>query len=118
MNDEKKALEQIKAVYDDGTALINGREYKFLGTTHIVRRRVFAYFTKIQGQLQQGDFSFLSSAEFEQIEKDINNMVTFNDNLLSKIKNHWEEFPEDYIPFISTALGVISYPFLRGILTV
>ena len=114
---KKKALELIRAVYEDGVAEINGREYKFLGTTHIKRRRVFAFFSSIQKQVEAKDFSFLDSPAFDQVEKVINEMVTYNDILLAKSKTHWEDYPEDYIHFISTALGVVSYPFLRGSLT-
>ena len=121
---KKKALAQIKAVYDDGVADINGREYKFLGTTHAIRRKIFAYSTKIQKDLGVGDFSFLASSEFVAIEKEINKMVTFQGNLLKTImgedgksKNHWDEYPEDYVKFITCAMGVIGYPFLKGSLT-
>lgn len=115
--DQEKALEMIKAVYDDGCAEINGREYKFLGTTHIKRRRVFAFFSSIQNSITSGDLRFLDTAEFTPVEKVISEMVTVNDTILAKSVNHWEEYPEDYIQFISVAMGVISYPFLRGSLT-
>ena len=114
---EQEALDQIKAVYDDNCAEINGRKYKFTITTHITRRKIFAFFSKVQHDIKRGDFSFLASSEFAKIEKEINNIITFDGNLLGKIDDHWEEYPEDYLNFISVALGVISYPFLKGNLT-
>lgn len=118
MDEQKKAaLAQIKAVYEDGAAEINGREYKFHVTTHITRRKIFAFFTSIQNGIAASDFSFLASPKFAEVEKDINKMVTFDGNLLSKLDNHWDEYPEDYINFITCAMGVISYPFLKGSLT-
>lgn len=114
----KEALAMIQAVYNDGEAEINGRVYKFLGTTHIKRRRVFAFFTSVQDQIKTGNFLFLDSPEFKSVEAAMNDMITFEDSLLSKIKGHWEDYPEDYMTLISTAMGVISYPFLRGSLTV
>lgn len=113
----KAALTMIKAVYDDGEAEINGNKYTFLGTTHAKRRKVFAFFSSIQRQIEQGNFSFLDTADFKPVEDTINGMVTFDGDLLSKKKDHWEEYPEDYLNFVSTAMGVISYPFLKGSLT-
>ena len=112
-----KAAAMIKAVYDDGEAEINGRKYKFTTTTHIVRRKIFSFFTSIQNELEAGNFSFLDSPEFEPVETAINKIITFDDNLLDKSPDHWEKYPEDYLQFISVAMGVISYPFLKGNLT-
>jgi len=117
LTDREKALAQIKAVYDDQAAEINGRSYKFTGTNHNTRRKIFAYFTSIQNDIQAGNFSFLSSPGFVPIEKAINDIITFDGSLVSKLPEHWEDHPEDYIKFISIALQVISYPFLKGSLT-
>lgn len=117
LSEKEKALAEVKAVYEDGEATINGRDYKFLGTNHNTRRKIFAFFTKVQKELAVGNFSFLASSEFVTIEKDINNMVTFEESLIGKLPGHWDEYPEDYIKFISTAMGVISYPFLKGSLS-
>ena len=117
LTDKEKALAQIKAVYNDQEAEINKRVYKFHGTNHNTRRKIFAFLTGIQNELQAGNFSFLSSPEFVPIEKDINNIITFDGSLISKLPEHWEDYPEDYIKFISVALQVISYPFLKGSLS-
>lgn len=107
------ALEQIKKVYEDGVATINGRDYEFKVMTFSERRAVFAYTSSINHLLQKGDYSFLNSDEFKKIEKIINRCVSFENESLSKI-NIFDKFPEDYILFISTALNVICYPFLKG----
>lgn len=108
----EQAKTMIKAVHDDGEAEINERVYKFLKMTHKKRRKVFAFYTKVAGQVKNKDFSFLDTPEFEAVENVINGVVSFNDSLLSKIGDpHWEKYPDDYMPFISTALAVISYPF-------
>jgi len=109
-----KAQEQIKAVYDDGIATINGRDYTFCKMTFSERRKVFAYMTSIQKELQEGNFTFVDSKIFkEDIEKTIFRNVTLEGMSLLK-KNPFENYIEDYVPFITTALGVISYPFLKG----
>ena len=114
MSQEKEALEMIKSVYDDGVAEINGRAYEFTKMRHEKRRRVFAFYTSIASDLQSGSFSFLDTPAFAGVEKVINDAVLFDRSALSRLPDHWDEYPEDYITFISTALGVISYPFLRG----
>ena len=110
-----EALDQIRQAYEDGEAEINGRAYKFHATTHKQRKRVFAFFTKIRAQLEDGDLSWLASSEYEDVENLVENMVSLDGELLSRRQGHWEEFPEDYVIFSITAMGVISYPFLRGI---
>lgn len=105
---------QIKAVFDEGVATINGRDYKFTTTSHRQRVQVFAFYTGVQRQLATGDMGFLDSKEFEAVEKTIGNIVMFDDALLSRSPLHWEKYPSDYITFITMAMGVISYPFLRG----
>jgi len=108
-----EALLQIKAVYDDGKATINGRDYTFNKMMFGERRAVFAYTSSVQNRLSTGDFSFLDEPKFKHIEDIINRNVTLDGMTLSK-KNPFEEHVEDYVMFISTALGVISYPFLNG----
>ncbi len=103
----------IKAVYDDGVAEINDRSYTFIKMKHKDRRKVFAYFTHVAKQVQDSDMSFLDSPEFEPVEAVINKSVTLDGSLLSVLgDDHWDKHPEDYIMFISTALQVISYPFM------
>lgn len=115
MIDSDKAHDMIKSVYIDGVAEINGREYKFSKMTHKQRRKVFAFYTSIISKVKRKDFSFLDSDSFESVEAVINNVVSFDDSLLSRIdETHWNKHPNDYVPFITTALAVISYPLLQG----
>jgi len=111
--EEAKAM--VKAVYDDGHAEINGRSYVFLKMTHKQRRRVFAFYTRVARAVNAEDFSFLDAPDFEPVEAVILNAVTLDGSLLSKLgEKHFEDFPEDYLPFITTAMAVVSYPFLAG----
>lgn len=116
--EQSNALSQIKAVYEDGEmTLPSGNTYKFTKTKHKHRLKVFSYLTSIQNQMASGNMAFLDSKEFDNVYDVISNLVTFNDSLLSKLPEHWEEYPEDYILFITTAMSAISYPFLKGSLT-
>ena len=110
----QQAQDMIRAVYEEGVAEINGREYHITKLTHKKRRKVFAFFTHVQADLQKQDFSFLDTDRWAEVESVIENVVTFNGSLLSKLPDHWEQYPEDYLIFVSTMLGVISYPFLSG----
>lgn len=114
MNDVEKAQEMIKAIYDDSEMEINGRKYRFTTMQHKRRRRVFAFYTHVMSQVQANDFSFLDTPEFEKVEQVLADSITYNDSLLSRIDNHWDKYPGDYMQFITVAMGVISYPFLAG----
>ena len=115
MPEQSTALAMVKAVHEDQEATMpSGRAYQLTKMTHNQRRRVFAFFTKRQGEIQSGDFSFLDSADFEPVEKVIMETVLFEGGQLSKSPKHWEDHPEDYVTFTVTMLGAISYPFLKG----
>lgn len=109
-----QAREMLKAVHDDKCAEINGREYRLTNLTHFKRRKVFAFFSHIQNDVTRGDFWFIESPEWRDVEEVIENCVTFKGDLLSKRQNHWDEYPQDYLLFIQTMLGAISYPFLSA----
>lgn len=115
---EKEQIEagkaMIKAVYEDGMADINGTEYVLTKMVHKDRRSVCAYYTTVAPLLQTGQYSFMDTPEFERIEKIIENHVTVDNSLLSKLPNHWDDNPGNYLMFISTALGAMSYPFFAG----
>ena len=115
MSERDKALELAKAINDEKKATINGRDYAIYGVNHKKRRKVFSLFTHIQKDLENGDFSFLDSDEFEKVENVINSCVTYNGVALDKTPDHWDKFPEDYLIFIQTMFAAFSYPFLSGI---
>ena len=114
-DDVVAAQEMIKGIYDDGEAVINGRTYKFHTMVHKQRRKVFAFYTGVSESVNAQDFSFLDSERFDAVESVIMGAVSYDGSILAKAGDkHWDEYPEDYLPFISTALAVISYPFIRG----
>ena len=117
MSDEQKAAQdQIKAVYDDCEAEINGHKYKFTKMLFGERRAVFAYLTTIEPKVSKGDMSFLEDAKFKQIETLMFKRITHEDMSLNKL-NVFEKddaFIGDYIMLIMTAMQVISYPFQEG----
>lgn len=119
MSEEKeqvsKAQDMMREVHEDKCATINGRDYVITPINHIRRRKVFAYFTHIQNDLMRQDMWFLDSPDWREVEKIIEDHVTYDDIQISKRSNHWEEFPEDYILFVQTMMGALSYPFLSGI---
>ena len=110
---QEQAQEQIKAIYDDGVAEINGREYKFTDMTFSERRSVFAYTSKVKHLLANQNLSFIDDDGFKKIETIIHKRVTLDGDSLNK-KNPFNEFTEDYIQFTIIAFGVISYPFTKG----
>lgn len=116
MEEKRKeaALSMVRAVYEEGVATINERDYKFHKMTHKKRLKVFGFFTANQEKLLSNNWSFLATSEWDQVTKVIEDTVTYNDSALSKLPTHWDKYPEDYLTFVGTALGVISFPFMRG----
>ena len=110
----KRAMGMIKAVYEEGVATINGRDYVFTAIPHRKRLKVFAFFTEHQESVQNNNWSFLGLPEWDAVQKLICSAVTFENSALTKKPTHWDDYPEDFLMFVSTALGVFSYPFLRG----
>jgi len=114
MSEQNKAMELIKAVYDDGFAEINGREYELTKTTHKKRRKVFAFYSRVTPLIEKRDFSFLDWPEWETLEDVIGGIVLHDGVQLSKRPDHWDQFPGDYLQFISVILPVLAYPFLSA----
>lgn len=110
-------MDKLKDAFDDGVLVVNGREYEFLPMRHLKRRDVFAYFSTVANDVQGGKFAFLTDPAFKHVEKTMGEHIQFDGHLLSKSDGHWDEYPEDYLELTATAMGVISYPFMRANLT-
>lgn len=119
--DDKKAqnegLAKIKEIFEEGTAEIHEHKYTFLKVNHKKRLRVFGFLSSIQHELAVGNMGFLGRDDWELIEQTIMSVVSYDNEVLKQRHNHWDDFAEDYIIFITTALQVISYPFLAGSVT-
>lgn len=114
-NDQlKSAIAQMKAVCEDGVATINGRDYKLTAMTHSERVKVFSFYASPSNTAAMNSFEFLDDPKYKEVEKVMFSRITFEDMQLSKLPNHFEEYPEDYIILISTAMGAMSYPFMRA----
>lgn len=116
-NKAQEALDQIKAVYQDGYADINGRRYVFTKANHRKRLRIFGYFMSIQDRLLANDLSFVADPDFEEIETLMFGLITYDNSALNKMPMHFEENDDeksgDYLVLITVALSVFSYPFLK-----
>lgn len=108
------ALAQIRAVYEDGEAEVNGRTYKLHKMQHVDRRKVFAFYSSVQHQLSDQNFSFLDTPQFAVVEEVMWKNVSFDGSVISKLRDHWEDYPEDYLQLVSVVMGVMSFPFIRA----
>lgn len=111
---QKEALDMIRAVYDDGYAEINGNRYEFATMTHKKRRKVFAFFTGIASELGRQSLEFLDTDRFEEVERVMFDYVLFDGIQLSRQPDHFESYPAGYVILVTTALQVISWPFMGG----
>src|SRR5690606_13667267 len=79
---------------------------------HKKRVTVFSFYTSIRAQLEVGNMAFLDTPHFNQVFSVMCDHIMFDDMLLSKLPNHFDDYPGDFILLVQTALGVMSYPFL------
>jgi hypothetical protein len=110
-----KSLSLLKEIDTDRYAEINGRRYDLLNFTHRKRVKVWAYFSSVSSMIESGNYGFMGSDEYVEIENIIFNHTAFEKSALTG--KHFEKYEEDYLMFISVMLGAISYPFLAGSLT-
>lgn len=113
----QEALANLRAIYDDKCAEINGRKYVFAQMTHLKRRDVFAFYSSIGENIKDQNYAFLTRPDFAKVESIIAENVTFDGMQLSKLPDHWDKYPQDYVTFITMALAVVSFPFLPGAVT-
>lgn len=109
-----EAKKQAKALYDAGEIEVNGRVYEILGMRHQKRLEVFAFYSEHGKQIAEGNFQSFVGQQFNHISKVMFEVVTFNGDQLSKLPDHWDKYPEDFLQVVGTLLGVMSYPFIRG----
>lgn len=111
---EEEAKAQAKELYDSGEIEINGRIYELLKMRHEKRLEVFAFYSNVGKAVAGGNFSSFTSPQFKHVQKIMFEAITFDGVQLSKTQDHWEEYPEDFLQLVGTAMGVMSYPFIRG----
>ena len=59
----------------------------------------------------------MDSEKFDDVMATIADVTTFDGALLSRLETHWDNYPQDYLKFVTAAMGGISYPFLAENLT-
>jgi hypothetical protein len=105
----------LKKAYEEQQLTINSRTYAMTKTVHKQRLTVFSYESKVKYQILARDFSFFDTADWARVQAIIDDIFTFDGNLLSRLKEHWESHAEDFVPFYLEAMGVLGYPFLGGV---
>lgn len=114
LEDEKnKALEQLEDWHINKTFQVEDKEFKMSQINHEFRVKTYALYSQIETNIILGNFGFLEDAKFKALFKEVENKVLFDDMLISKIPNFWEDNEDIYLSFIQTSLKLICYPFFR-----
>lgn len=103
-----KAKKLLKAINDDKCAEINGRKYKLLNFDHRARLKIFAYYSTVSVLFENGNYSFLDTDKFLEIESIIFKHTSFENSVLSG--SHFEKYESDYLQYITTMLSAMSFP--------
>lgn len=114
LEDEKnKALEQLEEWHIAKAFQVEDKEFKLSQMNHEFRVKVYALYSQIETNMILGNYGFLEDAKFKALFKEVENKVLFDDMLISKIPNFWEENEDIYLSFVQTSLKLICYPFFR-----
>lgn len=108
-----KALEQFEEWHKDKAFQVEDKEFKMPQINHEFRVKTYALYSQIETNMILGNYGFLEDAKFKALFKEVENKVLFDDMLISKIPNFWEENEDIYLSFIQTSLKLICYPFFR-----
>jgi len=112
-----KILEETKKIIDSGTIEIGENSYTIQKMDFRKGRKVFTYFTSIQMNLTVGNYLFMQTPEFAEVEELICQYIDFNKSSIKAIgiDKHFGDNMKDYDPLMQTCLTVFSFPFLPGV---
>jgi predicted transcriptional regulator len=106
-------LKQLEEWVNNSAFEVNGREYKISKLSHQFRLEVLAIYSQIEANLTMGNYGFLMNKDFKDLMKKVDSKILFEDSQISKLPNHFEDYAEDYLDYVSLSLKVISYPFYK-----
>ena len=102
--------DSLKECYEAGEFTINERVYVMLPVPHAQALKVMGYAQRSEnGSMMVGDNDWMA------MESLLTKYFSVDGSILAKFSGHFEKYPEDYMTFVSYAIGVITYPFMRGI---
>ena len=108
-----KALEQFEEWHINKAFQVEDKEFKLSQMNHEFRVKTYALYSQIETNMILGNYGFLEDTKFKALFKEVENKVLFEDMLISKTPNFWEENEDIYLSFIQTSLKLICYPFFR-----
>ncbi|MBL3520306.1 hypothetical protein [Aliarcobacter lanthieri] len=112
--EKEKVFDQLEEWHTSKTFLIGEKEFKLSQLNHEFRVRVYALYSQIETPMIVGNFGFLEDPKFKSLFKEVENKVMFEDMLISKTPDFWENNEDIYLDFIQTSLKLICYPFFRN----
>jgi hypothetical protein len=120
---EKAAMQaishaRIKALYKKGFFDIGDNKYQFSKMPFKKSKKIFSYLTSIASELELGRLGFLDSPKFDdEIEPLLFQYMLLDGFKLETIDDHFDEYPSDYIEFVTMSIQGFSAPFLPEVRT-
>lgn len=95
------------------------QEFTIADRTYKMLRVPYRNALKVIGAAQQIERGtiVIGDAGWVEMEKELSRHFMLDNSIISKLPDHFQEHPEDYMTFITYAIGMITYPFMKGIAT-
>jgi hypothetical protein len=117
-NNPKEMHSKIKEIYKKGFFDIGENKYQFSKMPFKKAKKIFAYLTSIASELELGRLGFLDSPKFDdEIEPLLFQYMLFDGFKIDTIDDHFDEYPSDYIEFVTMSIQGFSAPFLPEVRT-
>lgn len=100
---------KIKEFYENRECVINDRSYRM----HDVSNKKALKIIGLSQQIGEGKAE-IGSDIWNDLEEKITTCFSFEQQILSKIPDHFENHKQDYFMFMGYAMAMIAYPFTPG----
>ena len=108
----------IKAIYEKGYFDVGDRKYELSKMPFKKAKKIFAYLTAIATQIEAGQLGFIDSDKFENdIEPLLFQFMLVDGFKLETIDDHFDDYPGDYIEFVTMSTQGFAAPFIPEVRT-
>jgi len=107
------SVSELKKLHEAGQFTIGGRVYEMSKMPWKEAKKIFAYLTVVAGELELGQMGFIDTPKFEvEIEPKLLSYMMVDGFKLSTIPDYFDDYPCDYVQFVTMSIQGFAAPFL------